>query len=98
MTDTLLLALLAGITLSLIFFMGLWWTVLKGLIADTPAAWFLLSFLLRMVLAVTGFYWIAQLGQWQHVLVALFGFIVTRMALSRWLAANESAEEKHHAS
>jgi len=100
MIETLIFALLAGLALGMIFFFGLWWTVRKGLSADNPAAWFLGCFLLRLLMAVTGFYWIAQFGQWQHLLVALFGFIASRVALSRWVShrSNGSNKEKNHAS
>ena len=83
MTEMLILALVAGIALGVFFFGGLWWTVRKGLVAKTPAAWFLVSFLLRMVVTLTGFYVISQQGKWQYLAVALAGFVLTRMVLTR---------------
>ena len=83
MIETLLLALLAGGVLGLFFFGGLWITVRKGMQAAVPAAWFLLSFLVRMAVALAGFYGIATLGEWQHLAVALLGFVVARMVLTR---------------
>lgn len=83
MIETLLLALLAGGALGVFFFGGLWLTVRKGMQAAVPAAWFLLSFLLRMAVALAGFYSIAKFGEWQHLALALFGFIVARMVLTR---------------
>ncbi len=50
------LAGLAGLLLGATFFGGLWWTVRKGLTAKQPALWFLGSTLLRMGIALVGFY------------------------------------------
>lgn len=83
MNEFLILSLLAGIVLGVFFFGGLWWTIRKGMEAKTPAAWFLISFLLRMTVVLAGFYWISQSGEWQHLAGALVGFIVARMVLTR---------------
>ena len=83
MIEMLVLSLLAGVALGIFFFVGLWWTVRRGLVAKSPAAWFLISFILRMIVALFGFYWIAQLGEWQYLAIALLGFIMTRMVLTR---------------
>ena len=83
MIETLILALLAGGLLGVFFFGGLWLTVRKGMQAKVPAVWFLLSFLLRMAVALCGFYAIATFGEWQHLALALLGFIVARMMLTR---------------
>lgn len=85
MIETLLLALLAGGLLGVFFFGGLWLTVRKGMQAAVPAAWFLLSFLLRMAVALAGFYGIAKFGEWQHLALALLGFVVARMVLTRFI-------------
>lgn len=100
MIEMFVLALLAGIVLGGFFFAGLWWTVRKGLVSKSPAAWFLLSFLLRMTVALGGFYWIAQLGDWQYLATALLGFILTRMVLTRLFATPDNSSEKEagHAS
>ena len=95
MTEMLILALVAGVALGVFFFGGLWWTVRKGLVAKTPAVWFLLSFLLRMTVVLGGFYLIAQQGQWQHLAMALLGFIIARMVLTR---IAPSPQEAGHAS
>ena len=52
----LVLALLAGVLLGTIFFGGLWWTIRKGLSSKQPAALFFFSLLLRMSIALIGFY------------------------------------------
>ncbi len=76
---------IAGIVLGMIFFGGLWLT-LNGLQhSHHPALRLLSSLLLRMTLALAGFYAIAQLGVWQHLPVALIGFMVQRWLINRRL-------------
>lgn len=83
----------AGIALGVIFFGGLWLT-LKGLQnSHHPALRLLSSLLARMAVVLAGFYVIVQLGVWQHLPVALVGFIMPRWLISRRLRAmnNKSA-------
>ncbi len=91
MTEMLILALLAGIVLGLFFFGGLWWTIQKGLVAKTPALWFLVSYVLRMSLVVSGFLWIARNGEWQHLSMALLGFIMARVMMTRFMPSSKEA-------
>ncbi len=53
----------AGGLLGAIFFGGLWWTVRKGVSANQPALWFFGSLLLRMAIALAGFYFVSG-GHW----------------------------------
>lgn len=84
MNDYLVLfaSLLAGILLGAIFFGGLWWTVRKGLISNHPAMWFLGSTLLRLSIALAGFYFISQ-GDWRKLLACLLGFFIARVMVTR---------------
>ena len=50
--------LAAGLLLGAIFFGGLWWTVSKGVSSERPALWFFGSMLLRMSIALAGFYFV----------------------------------------
>ena len=59
-TLTLALALAAGMLLGAIFFGGLWWTVRKGVSSEQPALWFFGSLLLRMSIALAGFYFVGR--------------------------------------
>lgn len=98
MTELLIMAtwtILAGALLGVFFFGGLWWTVQKGLVAKTPALWFLVSYLLRMGVVLSGFVWLAREGGWQHVSMALLGFIIARLLLTRFMP---SAKEAGYAS
>jgi F1F0 ATPase subunit 2 len=76
------LALVAGILLGVIFFGGLWWTVRRGVSSKSPALWFPGSRLLRMSLALAGFYFIGR-GDWQRLVSCLLGFILARFIVLR---------------
>jgi len=78
----LLLAGTAGGLLGAVFFGGLWWTVRKGVSSPRPAVWFFASMLLRMGIAVGGFYFVAG-GQWERLLACLVGFILARLIVTR---------------
>lgn len=89
----LMLALLAGVLLGGVFFGGLWWTVKKGLASRWPALWFLGSFLLRMGIVMSGFYFTGQ-GDWHRLLACLVGFVVARLLVT-WFAARWRKEASH---
>ena len=82
-TLTLMLAWLAGGALGTMFFGGLWWTVRKGVASRQPALWFFGSLLLRMSLALAGFYGVSD-GHWDRMLLCLLGFVMAR-PLVAWL-------------
>ena len=79
----LVLAALAGAALGALFFGGLWWTARRGAAAPRPALWFLGSLLLRMGIALSGFYAVAA-GHWERMLACLLGFVVARLVVT-WL-------------
>ena len=83
MNETLALTGMAGLGLGAIFFGGLWWTVRKGVSASQPALWFLGSLLLRMGIALAGFYVVSG-GHLVRLLACLAGFALAR-ALVTWL-------------
>ena len=60
------LALAAGLLLGAIFFGGLWWTVRKGVSSKQPALWFFGSLLLRMSIALAGFYFVGR-EHWERL-------------------------------
>lgn len=80
---TLLLAGAAGGAIGAVFFGGLWWTVRKAASSRRPALWFFGSLLLRMGIALTGFYFVFG-GQWQRLLLCLLGFVAARLVVT-WL-------------
>ena len=69
--------------LGAIFFGGLWWTVRKGVSSEQPALWFFGSLLLRMSIALAGFYLVSG-GHWERLLLCLVGFVMARLVVT-WL-------------
>ena len=82
-TVTLMLAGAAGWLLGAIFFGGLWWTVRRGLSSKRPALWFLGSLLVRMSIALPGFYFVGR-GHWERLAACLLGFVFARLVVT-WL-------------
>jgi F1F0 ATPase subunit 2 len=73
-------ALAAGMLLGIVFFGGLWLTVTRGLTATVPAMWFGLSAVLRMMIAVSGFYYFARLGL-PSLIACLCGLLAARVTI-----------------
>lgn len=96
MTDLLPMALVlaAGMSLGVLFFGGLWWTVRKGLAARQPALWFGTSLLLRTAIVLAGFYFVGG-PDWRRLLLCLLGFIIARSIVTRWTAKRIPGETLH---
>jgi F1F0 ATPase subunit 2 len=76
----LLLDLTAGICIGLIFYGGLWWTV-RRIHAHAAGLWLMGSFLVRTIIALTGFYVVARDNG--YAATACFaGFIVARILVT----------------
>ncbi|MFA6063464.1 MAG: ATP synthase subunit I [Gallionella sp.] len=84
-------ALSGGLVLGIVFFGGLWWTVNRGLTARQPAVWFILSLLLRLSVALAGFYFVAG-SDWRRLLVCLAGFVIARQIVTRATRVRGGAE------
>ena len=95
MTETLglMLALATGVSLGAIFFGGLWWTIRKGVSSKQPALWFLGSMMLRMGIALAGFYFFSN-HDWKRLLVCLLGFIMARLVVT-WLTRPPAEKQAH---
>jgi F1F0 ATPase subunit 2 len=86
------LALLAGAGLGVIFFGGLWVTIRRGVSSERPALLFLSSLLLRMSIALAGFYFVSG-GHWERLLMCLLGFVMARFAVT-WLTRTWPTQER----
>ncbi len=100
-TLALVLAWVAGAAIGAIFFAGLWWTVHRGVSSRRPALWFFGSTLVRMSIALAGFYFVSG-GRWERLLPCLLGFFMARLAvtwLTRPTAENQArrGQEASHA-
>jgi F1F0 ATPase subunit 2 len=85
----LLLACFVGLLVGAIFFGGLWWTVRRNLASQRPALWFFGSLLLRMAIALAGFYVVSG-GDLGRLLACLVGFTLAR-PLVTWLTRSPGA-------
>jgi F1F0 ATPase subunit 2 len=100
-TLTLVSAWVAGLFLGAIFFGGLWWTVRRGVSSKRSAVWFSGSLLLRMGIALAGFYFVGR-GHWERLVVCLLGFVIARFIVTRLAGPpvehpNSLAKEAGHA-
>ena len=93
MNETLILALafLAGGLLGSVFFGGLWWTVRKSVTSQQPALWIFGSLLVRMSVALTGFYFVSA-SHWERMLLCLLGFVSARLVVT-WLTRPNLADQ-----
>jgi F1F0 ATPase subunit 2 len=87
---------LAGCLLGVIFFGGLWWTVRHGVSSTRPALWFSASLLLRVAIALAGFYFVGA-GHWVWLVLCLLGFSTARAAVT-WLTRVKPDQVVSHAS
>ena len=76
-------ALLAGVLLGTFFFVGLWWTVRRGVSSERVALWFLGSMLLRTCIVLAGFSFVLG-NDWARLLAGLTGFIIARVVVTRF--------------
>ena len=95
------LALTAGLGLGALFFGGLWWTVCRGISSRWSAFWFFGSMVLRMGMALAGFYFVGR-GDWMRLVACLLGFIIARIIVTRLTRTRienpaSIAEEARHA-
>jgi len=87
--------LAAGLILGAMFFGGLWWTVIHAVSSKRPALWFLGSKLLRMGVALGGFYLVGG-GRWERWLICLVGFVLARLA-TWWLTRSPAQSQADRA-
>ena len=73
-------AAIVGVLLSLFYFGGLWFTVNRIKSVKWPGFLIGMSFLLRMILLMTVFYFILSY-HWMYLLFALITFLITRQFL-----------------
>jgi F1F0 ATPase subunit 2 len=90
------LAWMAGCMLGVIFYGGLWWTVRQGVSSTRPALWFSASLLLRVTIALGGFYFVGA-GHWVWLVLCLLGFSMTRLAVT-WMTRVKPVQVASHAS
>lgn len=78
-------SLIAGTALGLLYFGGLWLTVERLPKSSLPALLTMGSFLVRTGIVILGFYYIME-GRLERLLVAMVGFLITRIFLVRLIS------------
>ena len=87
---SILAGLLAGAALGVFFYGGLWLTVKRLPGANYPALLALGSFWMRSLVTVAGFVLLMRAG-WEYAAIALVGFPLGRLVISRFLPERRTA-------
>ncbi len=88
--SNIVLPFIIGLLLGVIFFGGLWFTVKKLAASKIPALLMVGSFVFRICLVLTGFYFIG-VGDWKKLFICLIGFIIARLVVINY---TKSVDEK----
>jgi len=83
------LAFVAGLVLGAFYFIALWRTVKRLSETTSPVRLMLGSFVVRMVVVLTGFYFVMS-GHWERLAMALMGFILMKVILTRRLGLSKA--------
>jgi F1F0 ATPase subunit 2 len=73
---------IAGLLIGAMFYGALWWTVSRVIAKSLSGAYLPVSFLLRTLIALGGFYVVA-FHDWRAMLTCLAGFLVARLVVAR---------------
>ena len=96
MNDVLIsvLSLLEGMSLGVIFYLGLWFTIKYAINSEMAALWFTFSYVLRIGSVVAGFYFMS-VGNLQRLVLCLVGFIIARIIITKYtkLMIKETSHE-----
>lgn len=85
-----LLAFLAGAGLGAVYVLALWGAVSDLVRARRPALWLVGGALLRLGVVLGAFYLVMD-GSWQRLVACLAGFLVVRVAATRWAGAGRTS-------
>lgn len=88
-----ILAFVGGIFLGIFFFGGLYFTIEKMQKIKHPALFMVLSLLIRMAILLLGFYLLMN-SQYQNLLAALVGVLISRFILIRKLGNTKEIPKK----
>jgi len=78
----LITAFAAGLVLGAFYFIALWQTVRRLPSSKSQVRLVLGSFVIRIAVVMTGFYFIVGGGHWERLAVAMLGFVLMRKILT----------------
>jgi F1F0 ATPase subunit 2 len=85
------LSALAGAFLGILYFGGLWWTIQKISQAGQSVWLLAVSFILRTVLVIGGFFIITD-GKLERLAISMLAFFVTRFVFIRYFSPERNDE------
>ena len=80
-----------GLLLGVIYFGGLWASVQHLLVFEAASLLFLLSFVIRSLIVLAGFYWVMD-GYWERLIAAGAGFLMVRMVMTQQVRRELNSE------
>ncbi|MDB5337256.1 MAG: hypothetical protein JWN70_2875 [Planctomycetaceae bacterium] len=95
MLNTWILPFAGGALLGAVFFGGLLLTIVQGFKSARPELWFLISLIVRMSLAISGFILISA-GHWDRLLACLVGFLLARVIVFTHMPSLVKLGLQHH--
>lgn len=87
----LVLMFAAGLALGALYFVSLWQTVKRLPQTESRARLLIISFVLRLSVVLTAFYFLMRDGHWERLAVAMIGFVVMRKILTYRLGPQKMA-------
>lgn len=95
LATSLVIALVAGMTLGWVYFQALWATIGSLPMRRRPGLWIAGSLILRLGLVFVALVWLVRWGGWPVLVAGLFGFVIARRAAIRRV---QSPAPKHEES
>lgn len=91
----LILMFAVGLALGAFYFISLWQTVSRVAETENRARLLLVSYVLRLAVVLTAFYFLLRDGHWERLAVAMIGFVVMRKVLTHHFAPQKAMEAVH---
>jgi F1F0 ATPase subunit 2 len=95
--NTLLIILMfaAGLALGAFYFISLWQTVQKLGQTENRMRLLIISYVLRLAVVLTAFYFMMQGGHWERLAAAMIGFLAMRKILTNRFGPQKAMEAVH---
>ena len=91
----LILMFAVGLTLGAFYFISLWQTVQRLGQTQSRARLLVTSYLLRLAVVLTAFYFLLRDGHWERLVAAMIGFMVMRKILTYYFGPQKMIEAAH---